>query len=165
MPAGTDRALGQVDFPSSANCFPRVDVRFAKCGLGYEPFSKRRRGGRSFGWTVLAMGVAPVASGVLATFDPTTLPNGLYEIRLRAVDVLGTEVSTSVSVRVTEGPKIGHFTLAFTDLEIPVSGLPISITRSYDSRDGDVGDFGASWKMDVGSVRLEKSCIMCYALF
>ena len=30
-------ALGQVGFPSPANGFPNLDIRFAKCGLGYEP--------------------------------------------------------------------------------------------------------------------------------
>jgi hypothetical protein len=36
--------------------------------------------------------------------------------------------------------KVGNFTLAFSDLMTPVSGLPIESIHSYDSRDKQVGD-------------------------
>ena len=49
--------------------------------------------------------------------------------------------------------KLGNFTLAFTDLTIPVAGIPITITRTYDtSRAGDQGDFGYGWQVGFGSV-------------
>jgi hypothetical protein len=41
-----------------------------------------------------------------------------------------------------------------------VSGLPITLTRTYDSRNTDQGDFGAGWNLDVSSVRLGKSGVM-----
>ncbi|MCP3998167.1 MAG: RHS repeat-associated core domain-containing protein [bacterium] len=51
--------------------------------------------------------------------------------------------------------KIGHFTLSFVDLAIPVSGLDIEVVRTYDSRDKQQRDFGVGWNLDVrqGSYR------------
>ena len=53
--------------------------------------------------------------------------------------------------------KIGAFTLAFEDLKVPVTGMPISITRTYDSRDTRVGDFGPGWRIAVNNVRVQKN--------
>src|SRR5207247_30696 len=82
-------------------------------------------------WVTLASGVTNVLNGMLATFDPTSLRNGIYDVRLTAVDILGTVTQTSIELRLVEGAKIGQFTLSFTDLQIPVSGLPITLTRTY----------------------------------
>jgi len=107
-------------------------------------------------WTELATGNVPVADGPLATFDPTLLLNGLYEIRLRAVDFAGVAVEETMAVVVDGQMKIGHFTLSFVDLAIPLSGLDVEIVRTYDSRQRQMeGDFGHGWTLDVrqGSYR------------
>ncbi len=103
----------------------------------------------------LATGNAPVSGGTLATFDPTLLLNGLYELELTATDVQGQQVSDSVAVAVEGQMKIGYFTLSFIDLAVPVSGLDVEIVRTYDSRDQQPRDFGVGWSLDVrqGSVR------------
>ncbi len=103
----------------------------------------------------LAVGNATVAGGTLATFDPTLLLNGLYELELTATDVQGQQVSESIAVAVEGQMKIGHFTLSFVDLAIPVSGLDIEVVRTYDSRDLQPRDFGVGWSLDVrqGSYR------------
>jgi hypothetical protein len=107
-------------------------------------------------WTVLASGTGSVSGGVLGTFDPTLLLNGMYTIRLSA-KTTGGEQSTSVAVAVDGRMKIGNFTLAFTDLDVPVSGLPIQLIRTYDSRDKKLGDFGVGWNLSIRNVRVEKS--------
>jgi hypothetical protein len=38
--------------------------------------------------------------------------------------------------------KVGHFTVSFRDLTIPVPGIPIQVVRTYDSRNKGFGDFG-----------------------
>ena len=44
--------------------------------------------------------------------------------------------------------KLGNFEIAFTDLTIPVAGIPISITRSYNSLyTATKGDFGQGWRL------------------
>ena len=103
----------------------------------------------------LATGTAPIADGTLATFDPTLLLNGLYELELTATDIQGQQVTESIAVSVEGQMKIGHFTLSFVDLAVPVSGLDIEIIRTYDSRDKQPRDFGVGWSLDIrqGSYR------------
>ena len=105
--------------------------------------------------TELGSGSTPV-SGTLATFDPSLLLNGTYTIRVTATTTAGTSAATASAV--VEGElKLGNFSVAFTDLSVPVMGLPIDITRTYDSRDKRVGDFGHGWNLGVRNVRVEKS--------
>lgn len=105
--------------------------------------------------TVLASGNAPVVNGRLGTFDPTLLLNGGYTLELTATDTGGGSTTISRDVSIEGQMKIGHFTLTFQDLEIPLSGLPIEILRTYDSRDKQQGDFGIGWRLELrqGSYR------------
>jgi RHS repeat-associated protein len=94
-------------------------------------------------------------SGLL--FDPTNLANGDYNIQIAATDVddnLTTIRNLHVSV---EGHlKLGHETLSVTDLMIPVSGIPITITRTYDSLFASQSrDFGYGWRLGFGDAKLE----------
>ncbi|MDO8540341.1 MAG: LamG-like jellyroll fold domain-containing protein [Opitutaceae bacterium] len=119
-------------------------------------------------WIVFAsgttsVGTAPTGSsggvpGALGTFDPTRLINGIYELRLRAVDTTGRiQVAGPITVVVEGNMKIGAFTLAFEDLKVPLTGIPITITRTYDSRDPRVGDFGPGWRMALNNIRVQKN--------
>jgi len=112
-------------------------------------------------WSLIASNVVSVSNNVLGVFDPTLLLNGVYEIRLRATDLAGRiAVSEIVTVIVDRGFKLGHFTMSFDDLTIPVPGLPLQVTRTYDSRAaaaGIEGDFGIGWTMDLRNVRLQKN--------
>jgi fibro-slime domain-containing protein/RHS repeat-associated protein len=106
-------------------------------------------------FTRIAAGTGPVISGVLGTFDPTLLLNDLYTVRLRVFTTTGASAEASVAYAVDGNQKIGNFTLSFTDLNVPVSGLPITVIRNYDSRDKKVGDFGVGWTLELrqGSYR------------
>ncbi|HVG08307.1 MAG TPA: fibronectin type III domain-containing protein [Thermoanaerobaculia bacterium] len=106
-------------------------------------------------FTTIATGTVPVAGGVLGTFDPTMLLNDLYTVRLTVFTVASGSVSTSVAYAVEGGQKVGNFTLSYEDLSVPVSGLPITVIRNYDSRDKSVGDFGYGWTLELrhGSYR------------
>jgi RHS repeat-associated protein len=108
-------------------------------------------------WVALASGNTPVDNGLLGVFDPTVLLNGTYTLRLVASDAAAQTTSTSVSVVVEGEQKIGNLSLSFRDLLVPVAGLPIEITRTYDSRDRRSGDFGVGWTLGVRNVRIEKS--------
>jgi len=104
---------------------------------------------------VLATGVGPATNQTLAQLDPTLLLNGLYDIVLTGRDTTGQSVTKKVSVVVEGNMKIGHFSLSFVDLRVPVLGLGIEIIRTYDSRERQQRDFGIGWRLDIrqGSVR------------
>ena len=108
-------------------------------------------------WVTFATGSTSVQNGPLGIFDPTLLLNGIYEIQLITTDSISQSAVAMVPVIVRGDMKVGNFSVAFTDLQIPVSGLPISVVRTYDSRDKRKGDFGVGWRLDVGSVRVAKA--------
>jgi len=109
------------------------------------------------GFTTFATGNAPVDNAALATFDPSLQVNGLYEIELTATDFEGRSTAVSTNVIVEGRLKVGNFTVSFTDLEVPVSGIPIQVIRTYDSRDRGNGDFGAGWTLSLTHARLQES--------
>ncbi len=108
-------------------------------------------------FVTFATGSGPVSNATLATFDPTVLLNGTYQIRLTATDAVGQFSATAATLSVSRNMKVGVFTLSFNDLSVPMPGLLIQITRTYDSRDKRAGDFGVGWRVSINNVRLQKS--------
>jgi RHS repeat-associated protein len=108
-------------------------------------------------FTTLATGASAVSNGALGTFDPTILLNGTYVLRLTSVNAAGQFARTSISVSVARNMKVGVFSLSFNDLTVPVSGIPIQVIRSYDSRDKGQGDFGVGWRLSLSNIRVQKS--------
>ena len=51
---------------------------------------------------------------------------------------------------------MGHFTLSMQDAAVDAAGVPVSVVRSYDSRDLEGGEFGPGWRLDLRSADLEK---------
>jgi hypothetical protein len=83
------------------------------------------------------------------------LANGAYIVRIEAVDAGLNQSSVERTVNVSGNLKLGNFSLSFTDLEVPVAGVPITVTRSYDSLDADrQGDFGYGWKLDLSDTKV-----------
>ncbi|MGB9122881.1 MAG: Ig-like domain-containing protein, partial [Candidatus Angelobacter sp.] len=108
-------------------------------------------------FVTFASGVAPVTNSTLGTFDPTVLLNGQYVVRFSSTDNAGQTATATSTVDVSRNTKVGNFTLSFNDLGVPLPGLPITVTRTYDSRDKRVGDFGVGWTLSVGNVRVQKT--------
>jgi RHS repeat-associated protein len=108
-------------------------------------------------YTTIAIGNTTVTNSTIATLDPTLLLNGNYLVRLRVTDDFGQIVIFPISTVLDKNLKVGNFTLSFTDSAVPVAGIPITVIRTYDSRDKRKGDFGVGWTLDVKNIRLEKS--------
>ena len=109
------------------------------------------------GFTEFATGYEVVVDDVLGVLDTTAMANGMYDIRLRAFDTNG-NVSTYMSACSVSGDlKIGHFAISFVDLAVPLSGMPITVKRIYDSREHGSGDFGHGWNLDVSSIELQEN--------
>jgi RHS repeat-associated protein len=101
-------------------------------------------------WTQFGGGTAAVVNGVLGTFDPTLLADQDYLIRLTAQDVSGKITIREVPVSVVGLAKPGNFHLSYTDLSVPLAGIPITITRTYDTTQASqAGDFGYGWQLGM----------------
>ncbi|MCA9209961.1 MAG: RHS repeat protein, partial [Planctomycetales bacterium] len=97
-------------------------------------------------WKNIATGTTAKSNELLGTFDPTMILNNSYIIRLLAHDATGRSRAEGIFVAVTGETKIGNFRLEFTDLSLPLAGIPIDITRVYDTLQADTsGDFGFGW--------------------
>ncbi len=109
-------------------------------------------------YSEIAHGDVPVIGGVLGTFDPTQLENGIYDVALIATDVNGLQSSTVVQYQVSGDMKVGNFSFTVKDLSIPVAGIPITVSRTYDTRKRlqDL-DFGYGWTVDYQSVKVEEN--------
>src|SRR6185369_16745037 len=118
----------------------------------------RHEGDTAF--TTFATGSTPVEAATLGTLDTTMLLNGLYEVRLVATDTAGRAVGDTVFLVVKDNFKVGNFSVSFLDLEVPVSGMPIRVTRTYDSRDKGKGDFGFGWRLDIGNVKISENGVL-----
>ena len=104
-----------------------------------------------------AAGTSPVTDDVLGKLDASMLRNGLYEVRLTAEDASGNIASITRTYQLDGELKVGNFTISFNDLTIPVAGIPITITRTYDSRIKTKGDFGVGWKLSVSDIEVSES--------
>ncbi|HLK66747.1 MAG TPA: malectin domain-containing carbohydrate-binding protein [Bryobacteraceae bacterium] len=94
-------------------------------------------------------------TGQIGVLDTTTLYNGAYLIVLNATDTTGKTMGSSVYVNVIGDYKPGRVTTTVTDLVVPAPGIPIQISRTYDSlRKSISGDFGYGWTLGV-QVQLE----------
>ncbi|MEW8525378.1 MAG: putative Ig domain-containing protein [Candidatus Thiodiazotropha endolucinida] len=108
--------------------------------------------------TLLASGDTVLDNQEIAQFDPTLLLNGQHRLYLRAIDAGGNEGQDSVTLQVTGDMKLGHFRVTFKDLEVPVAGIPITITRTYDSRQRNRSlDFGHGWSVGYQDLFVQES--------
>ncbi len=109
-------------------------------------------------YTEIFHGTSTVTNGILGSFDPTILANDTYVIKLTAVDAAGNTSYTMIEVGVQGTLKLGNFTLSFTDLSIPVSGIPITVTRTYDSLNARTRqDLGFGWRLELKDTDLRTS--------
>jgi RHS repeat-associated protein len=102
-------------------------------------------------WFLMDEGADNVLNDLVGVVDSTRLANGVYDLRVTAIDEGGLVTVFNSSLEVTGRLKVGQFSLAFQDIMVPVSGLPISVIRSYNSFDKEQGDFGVGWDMTLAS--------------
>lgn len=106
--------------------------------------------------TTLATNLSANGGDTLATLDTTRLSNDSYFIRLVGVDGTSQETHSVIMVTAVGENKPGRVKFTVTDLVVPVSGLPITIGRTYDSLERHLnGDFGYGWSLAIGNPRLE----------
>ncbi len=98
----------------------------------------------------LASGTQEVTNAPIGRVDTTAVANGAYTLRLVAEDAGGNVSVDNQFITIESNAKIGNFSLGFTDLSTSLGGLPISISRTYDTLNSqEVGDFGYGWTLDL----------------
>jgi RHS repeat-associated protein len=105
-------------------------------------------------YITIAQGRGNVNNGVLAQIDPNLYRNDTYYVRVYAQDINGKinvqGLILDINSQNNSQNKPGEFSLDFTDLSIPLTGIPIEITRSYSSLDANFqGDFGYGWELGM----------------
>jgi RHS repeat-associated protein len=87
----------------------------------------------------------------LATCDLSTLVNGVYQLRL---SVIGDYIETDTNIQfiLESNLKLGQFSFSQQDLVIPVNGIPLTVTRTYNSINPDKGDFGYGWTYSLDNM-------------
>jgi RHS repeat-associated protein len=89
----------------------------------------------------------------LAIFDPTTLRNAIYEIRVRAVSAKGESGTVSSTAVVAGDMKLGDYTTRYHDMDVFLGGIPVEVWRSYDTKDRRQGEMGHGWRLELSSYR------------
>ena len=89
----------------------------------------------------------------LAICDLTALMNGVYDLRLTVTSAY-METNTDIPFRLESNLKIGQFSFSQQDLVIPVNGIPLTVTRTYNSINPAKGDFGYGWTYALNSMNV-----------
>lgn len=107
---------------------------------------------------LLASGTTNVSNAEVGRIDPTLLMNGQYSLVLKGEDVSGNVAQDIVAVSIEGAMKLGHFSITFEDLNLPVSGIPVTVSRTYDTRTRHRNlDFGHGWSLSYQNVRVHES--------
>ena len=106
-------------------------------------------------YITIAQGTGNVDNGVLAQIDPNLYRNDNYYLRVYTRDFSGNVNVEGVVLGINSQNKPGEFSLDFTDLSIPLTGIPIEVTRSYSSLDANFqGDFGFGWDLGLQDAQI-----------
>jgi len=95
--------------------------------------------------------IGRVESGTLATLDFTTVENGSYELLL-TVKTKGGELESYAHIAFVLdcSVRVGNVRFTQEDLAITVNGVPLSVSRTYDSLQKEQnGDFGYGWSYSI----------------
>jgi len=94
------------------------------------------------------------AGGSLGELDFTMTENGVYDLYL---DVRGGNKTASASARIALDSqlKVGQFSFSQQDVTIPVSGIPLTVIRTYNSLNKEEGEFGYSWTYSIADINFK----------
>ena len=92
--------------------------------------------------------------GYLGRLDLSGVPNGTYDLQL-TVHGNGQESNVVVTFILDSQCKVGRFAFSEQDLNLPVNGMPLTVTRSYDSMNPNSADFGVGWSYNVASLNVQ----------
>jgi RHS repeat-associated protein len=163
-PADTTPPTAQITAPiQDGELAAPVDIigTASDANLAYYQYLLRPAGAPDTAWTEIGRGYQSIANGKLGRLDTSVLNNGLYDLALIVTDINGQQSSTVVTVEIYRDLKIGQFSISFLDLDINASGIPIRVTRTYDTlRKAQKLDFGYGWSVDYQSLQIRKNMVL-----
>ncbi len=140
-----------------------MDIFGRADGTDFEKYRLEYQSAAGGDYVLITEGTSKKNNQSLGEFDPTMLRNGLYNIRLTVWGKSGVSISDEILISVEGQMKIGNFSMDFQDMDVNVSGAPLTVIRGYDSRDRNVsGDFGYGWNISTCGVTITKSCNLSY---
>ena len=80
----------------------------------------------------------------LGRLDLSAIPNGTYDLLL-IVHGGGAQTNATARFILDSQLKIGQFSFSEQDLVLPVNGIPLTVTRTYNSLNLRSADFGYGW--------------------
>lgn len=100
-------------------------------------------------WKRFAAGTTTIANNLIANFDASLVTDGSYIIRIVAWNDIRLGWAEPLPIEVAGGGfKPGQLRREFTDLNLPVGGIPFTIRRIYDSLDASKDEgLGFGWKL------------------
>jgi RHS repeat-associated protein/uncharacterized repeat protein (TIGR01451 family) len=167
-PPGGTGGTGGLPGPTAANCTP-ADGDTVTAPTTIACTLTPRPGVPLADWTVTVRPVGtaiggpedrPLGTGtgttVTAPLDPTLLDNGQWIIAIEAKGTDGGQTITETGIVIDGQLKLGRFSQTFEDLKVPVGGIPVQVTRTYDSfTRNHPGDFGNGWTLGVSDFRVQ----------
>ncbi len=106
-------------------------------------------------YKIIKTSTSRVQDGNLGTWDTTLLDNDQYFLRVEVEDDVYETTKYEMPLSVTGNFKLGNFRLSFTDITIPVAGIPITLARTYDTLRADRdSDFGYGWSLEFRNTNL-----------
>jgi RHS repeat-associated protein len=109
-------------------------------------------------YITIAKGTGTIDNGVLAQIDPRLYRNDNYYVRIYAQDFSGNVSVQGAVLGISSQTKPGEFSLEYTDLTVPLTGIPIEIKRVYNSLDAQIqGDFGYGWNLAMQDAQIQEA--------
>ena len=91
---------------------------------------------------------------LLATFDPTVLSDGEYDITVTVATSGGGVAVSSTTVVVDGNLKLGRFAATWHDTDASLGSTTLGMLRSYDSTVKHSGDFGYGWSLSTSGIKV-----------
>ncbi len=99
-------------------------------------------------WKRFAQGTTTIANNVIASFDTSLVADGSYVIRIVAWNDIRLGWAEPLALEVAGTVKLGRLRREFTDLSLPIGGIPFAIRRIYDTLDaGKDAGLGFGWSL------------------
>jgi RHS repeat-associated protein len=94
------------------------------------------------------------SGGDLGMLNLSGIPNGVYDLQL-TVEGNGAEISVVSRFMLDTQMKIGELTFSQQDLSLSANGIPLTVTRTYNSMNPQSADFGYGWTYVVNGMNVQ----------